>query len=93
MTWPKRNYQDNHFKQFRSEVLKRDKHTCQMCNCKKRRELQVHHLNRWADSPSLRYETKNGICLCKTCHKSITGFEQCYEAYFFEIIKRNEKRT
>jgi hypothetical protein len=31
--------------------------------------------------------------LCKSCHKSITGFEQCYEAYFFEIIKRNEKRT
>ena len=55
----KRNYDDPVYKEVRKRVLKRDKHKCQMPNGKKRRRLNVHHIERWADAASLRYETFN----------------------------------
>jgi 5-methylcytosine-specific restriction endonuclease McrA len=93
MTWPKRDYNDPHYKKFRTDVLKRDKFTCQMCGSKKKYDLQVHHLSKWADSPTLRYERSNGICLCKQCHKQITGYETAYAGYLYELVKRNERKA
>lgn len=91
--WKKRDYQDPHYKKFRNEVLKRDKHTCQMCKTKNKRSLQVHHLLRWADAPTLRYDRENGICLCKKCHEQITGYENIYATYLYELIKTNERKN
>lgn len=85
-----RNYNDSFYKKFRSEVLKRDKYTCQMCKSKKR--LQVHHLSKWASSPTLRYERTNGITLCFNCHKTVTKKEIFYEKFLFMIVMQNEKR-
>lgn len=85
-----RNYDDPSYKKFRLEVLKRDKHTCQMC--KSKRKLHVHHLSKWASSPTLRYDRTNGITLCKKCHESITGKEVYYEKFLFMIVVQNEKR-
>ena len=90
--WQKRNHQDPCYKQFRSDVLKRDKHTCQMCKSKNRKNLEVHHILTWAKASSLRYDPSNGICLCKTCHKSITGSESIYQNLFSMIVEKNEKR-
>lgn len=84
----KRPSKDPKYTEWRKKVIKRDKHKCQMPNCKKMGR-DVHHILRWADSPSLRYEPNNGILLCKTCHKSITGKESFFRALFFEIVKRN----
>lgn len=73
------------------EVLKRDKHTCQMCKCKTRKKLEVHHIMTWANASSLRYDVGNGITLCKDCHKSITGKEVHFQSYFLALVRKNGK--
>ena len=64
-----------------------------MCGSRKRYELEVHHLITWANSPTLRYERTNGICLCKQCHKQVTGYESSYATYLNELVKRNERKA
>lgn len=82
----KRNYDDPQYEDFRKEVLRRDKKICRMPGCKSRSMLHVHHIKPWSKAAALRYDTSNGITLCKNCHKSITGQESHYEALFLEII-------
>lgn len=82
----RRNYDDPQYEDFRKEVLKRDGRICKMPGCNSRKNLHVHHIRTWAKASSLRYDTSNGITLCKNCHKSITGKESHYEALFLEII-------
>lgn len=82
----KRQYSDPVYKKFRSDVLRRDKSKCQMPGCKNKNNLQVHHIQKWSNASSLRYEQSNGITLCKYCHSSITGKESHYEKLFKEII-------
>jgi hypothetical protein len=47
----------------------------------------------WADASSLRFDPGNGITLCKTCHKDITGKEVYFQSLFLGIIQKNGKRT
>lgn len=82
----KRNYDDPQYEQFRKDVLKRDKYKCQMPGCKSKIKLQVHHIKKWSRASALRYDTNNGITLCKQCHKLITGKERHYEKVFESII-------
>ena len=82
----RRNYNDPEYKKFRISVLNRDRFKCQMPNCKSRKNLNVHHIQKWSSASSLRYEPSNGITLCNHCHKSITGKEAHYENLFREII-------
>lgn len=89
MTWGKPREED---KALRAEVLKRDKHTCQMC-MKKKRKLQIHHIQRWADAISLRFDPGNCITLCSNCHYSIRNKETFYMQYFLEIVRDNTKRA
>jgi 5-methylcytosine-specific restriction endonuclease McrA len=83
----KRDYGDPSYKKFRTNVLKRDKFTCQMCSSKKR--LNVHHIIKWSSASSLRFDASNGITLCNYCHKGISGKESVYVSYFNEIVRRN----
>lgn len=71
--------------EWRKKVLKRDKHKCRFPGCKKRAK-QVHHILRWADAPSLRYEVSNGISLCWACHYNIRNQEHLYVELFIRII-------
>jgi 5-methylcytosine-specific restriction endonuclease McrA len=87
----KRNYNDEAYSEFRRAVLKRDGRKCQMPDCGSKKKLNVHHIRRWADAASLRFEPNNGITLCHYCHKSISGQELHYEPLFMEII--NAKKT
>lgn len=78
-------------KKFRSQILKRDKHTCQMCRRKRTgRSLEVHHIIKWATSIGLRYDPSNCITLCKQCHYSIRNKESHYIMFFQGII--NDKK-
>jgi hypothetical protein len=61
-----------------------------MPNCKKKKRLNVHHIERWADAASLRYETFNMITLCRTCHDSIKDKESHYVPLFMDIVRKNE---
>ena len=82
----RRNYNDPEYARFRKEVLKRDKGKCRMPNCKSRKNIEVHHIQTWSHAHTLRYEVSNGITLCRSCHKSITGKECHYVPLFMEII-------
>lgn len=84
----KRNYNDPVYEKWRKDILKRDKHKCQMPNCNKKNNLQVHHIKKWANASSLRYEISNGITLCKYCHISIKGKEHHFESLFYNIINK-----
>jgi len=82
----KRNFDDPAYKQCRTETLKRDKYTCQMPGCNHKKQLQVHHIKKWASASALRFDPMNCITLCRHCHYSIKGKESHYEALFMEII-------
>jgi len=82
-----RDYNNPVYQRFRKDVLKRDRWKCRMPGCKNKKNLQVHHISRWSGASALRYETSNGITLCKYCHKSVTGKESHYESLFREIIR------
>lgn len=70
---------------LRAEVLKRDKHTCQMCK-KKKKKLEIHHIHKWANAVHLRFDPGNCITLCSSCHFSIRNKEEYYEQFFYEIL-------
>jgi len=58
------------YKEWRKKVLKRDGYRCQHCGAwKKGAKLQVHHIFKWHKYEHLRYDVRNGIVLCKTCHE------------------------
>lgn len=81
----KRDYSCPVYKEAIKACFKRDK-KCQMPDCKARKRLQAHHIERWADSPSLRYELFNLITLCRACHDSIKDKEQHYAPLFRSIL-------
>ncbi len=60
---------------FRNEIqkliLERDNYTCQMCG-KRGIDLQVDHIQSWADYVELRFCIDNCRTLCKPCHYQIT---------------------
>jgi len=81
-----RNFNDPTYKKWRTEVYKRDNFQCQWPMCSSKNKLNAHHIQRWADHPGLRYHVGNGITLCKTHHKMITGLENIYASIFLKII-------
>ncbi len=87
-----RNYNDPQYKAWRYKVKARDNYCCRMPNCSATRKLNAHHIKRWADFPNLRYDVTNGITLCKTCHKIVTGNEQFYESLFIDIVNNTEPK-
>ncbi|MFW9880943.1 MAG: HNH endonuclease [Candidatus Thorarchaeota archaeon] len=56
----------------------------------KHKAKQAHHIRRWADYVSLRYDVTNGISLCWDCHKKIWNRELYYVEIFTRIV-RNKK--
>ncbi len=68
------------YKLWRLAVYKRDKFMCKKCGRKltKGRHLQAHHIYKWSDYPSMRYDINNGITLCWECHKLLFGNENSY---------------
>ena len=58
--------ESSEYSQFRTSVLKRDK-VCQCCGSKD--DLIVHHLFSFSEYNHLGADTKNGVVLCKECHK------------------------
>ena len=83
----RRNYDDPVYAEWRKRVLARDKYTCQMPNCKRKKSLQVHHIRKWASASTLRFEIDNGITLCYGCHKEVTNNETFYESLFNQIVR------
>ena len=87
---PRRNKKNGRYSPaywlFRKEVLKRDCFQCQFPGCLEKKNLEVHHIKKYAESARLRTEKSNGITLCKKHHAVVTGKEESFEAEFFKII-------
>jgi 5-methylcytosine-specific restriction endonuclease McrA len=90
----KRN-EDPIFEEIKRRVRQRDKYTCQMCGKKPKsyKGLNVHHIQKWADRPSLRFNSENLITLCWTCHNKIKGKEQYYISFFLNVLEENEHNS
>jgi len=61
------------YQQWRKSVVDRDKHLCQICftdYC----TLVAHHILPFKTHKSLRYDTRNGITLCRACHTALHNF-------------------
>lgn len=84
---------DNDYKKFRLQVLKRDGYRCQFPGCTSKSRLEVHHIIRWSDNKSLRYNTANGITICRYHHKNyVTNHEKRYQYLFSSIADKNSKK-
>lgn len=81
------------YKPWRLAVFRRDHYVCRMPKCGSKIKLQAHHIRRWADAPTLRFDVNNGITLCKKCHELVTKNEDFYITLFQSILfpQNNEK--
>lgn len=60
--------------QWRNSVFNRDSYTCQCCGDSKSGTLEAHHIKSFAKHTDKRFDTDNGLTLCKNCHNvSIKG--------------------
>ncbi len=87
-----RNPDDPQLKVWRKTVKKRDRYKCQFPGCRAKTKLQAHHVIRWADNITKRYDITNGITLCKNHHKLVTGNEAAYVALFTDIISKKKHK-
>jgi len=85
-----RNYRSLAYRKWRKAVRNRDGGRCQWPGCKHKGRVYAHHIRKWEDYPSLRYDVDNGICLCYRHHKQVTGREEEYVKFFKMILRRNE---
>ncbi|MFA5377325.1 MAG: HNH endonuclease signature motif containing protein [Dehalococcoidia bacterium] len=66
------NARDNpKYKKWRDDILRRDKRKCVLCGSSA--FPNVHHVERWADNPRLRYNIDNGVTVCMVCHNRHHG--------------------
>lgn len=84
------DYNSPQYKAWRFGVFKRDQWTCVLCQGRGK-ELNAHHIIRWADAPQLRYVNSNGVTLCKDCHEGrVNGHEHEYISKFKEIVSQKK---
>lgn len=60
------------YKEFRKEILRRDRYTCQVCGSK--RKLQMHHLFPFSEYDDLRMAPENCLTVCFDCHDTMSEY-------------------
>lgn len=61
-------------------VIKRDEYKCQSCGVKEK--LVAHHIVKWEDDESKRFDIKNGKTLCISCHCKLHRNEEISQGIF-----------
>lgn len=74
------------YKRWRTKVFRRDGYTCRLCR-KQGAYLNAHHIVRKAWHPEMGYILSNGITLCESCHRAVTGKEEIFEAFLKSVLK------
>lgn len=75
-------------------IFERDDYTCQCCFLRGV-VLHAHHLESYNNNPTLRTTVKNGVTLCKACHKDFHhqyGYK-CTKKQFKEFISIRFKKN
>lgn len=83
-----RNIHSPAYVEWRQKVYDRDRHTCQWPGCNSKKNLNAHHIRRWATYPMLRFEVGNGITLCKYHHDKVQSREEEFVVLFTGILAR-----
>ena len=52
--------------EWRKMVFERDGYTCQECGATD--SICAHHVKSWSGYPHLRFDLRNGVTLCGSCH-------------------------
>lgn len=84
---------DANYYKWRKEVISRDCTQCQFPGCSSSKNLEVHHIFRYADNYAFRTNVSNGITLCRTHHKFITGKEDYYASIFLKVVRSKVKKS
>lgn len=84
-----RDSSDPKYKKWKMTVRERDDDKCQMCPSEE--NVDVHHIKRYADCAELRYDPNNGICLCKKCHKKVTGSEDNFAQMLMRLVIKRKR--
>jgi 5-methylcytosine-specific restriction endonuclease McrA len=101
LSWSERVTLTPEWAAWRKQVFQRDGYRCIMCPRTPaaalafralRKHLEPHHIRRKIDFPQLMYEVDNGVTLCNSCHKMVTGSEAAFEAQFLRYISRLRAR-
>jgi len=58
------------YKKWRIDVFVRDNFTCRDCG-QVRGKIEAHHIQKFLQFPSLRYDVNNGLTLCRKCHINV----------------------
>jgi len=60
--------QSQQWKKYRIEKLKSENYTCQLCGIRRKKGLNIHHLN---DNTYGREALSDTVVLCPACHKLV----------------------
>ncbi len=77
---------------FRRLVLIRDDYKCLCCGNDNEKDLQVHHIRSFKDNLELATSVKNGVTLCKDCHKKYhkkygwNGKQETFSKFINEML-------
>ena len=77
---------------FRRLVLIRDDYTCVCCGNDNEKDLQVHHIRSFKNNLELATSVKNGVTLCKKCHKKYhkkygwNGKQETFSKFIKEML-------
>jgi len=82
----KQERNDVAYKEWRTNVWKRDSWKCKINNCDCYGRIESHHILSWKDFPELRYDVNNGITLCHAHHPRIRAEEKRLIAEFRQLV-------
>ena len=67
----KRARASEEYEKWRDSVYRSDNWICQKCQKKCRKDIVAHHILPFSIFKTLRFNTSNGITLCRSCHKKV----------------------
>lgn len=83
----RRDMRESAYIMWREAVFARDDHACQQPGCGQRGgDLESHHIETWSARPDLRYDSANGVTLCKRHHAVTKGHEPEFAALFRQVV-------
>lgn len=85
----KQERNDSAYQEWRKSVRDRDGWVCKMSNGDCLGKVVAHHILPWAKFPELRYETNNGITLCRFHHPRKRADEMKLSPYFQSLVTSN----